>query len=71
MKQDFLRRNDFAVFWGERVKQRNREIEKISLALENALCIVDDNDELLLNIARVMYFFGCRFIKNESNNEKV
>ena len=54
-----------------RKKQRNREIEKISLALENALCIVDDNDELLLNIARVMYFFGCRFIKNESNNEKV
>lgn len=70
MKKEFLKKCECAEFLTERVKQRNKEIEKIAYALDNALCVIDDKDfdELLLNIARVIYFYGCRFKGNEEKN---
>lgn len=72
MKKEFIRKNDFAVFFDERIKQRDKEIANIVSALDIALNVVDENDydELLLNIARVMYFYGCRIKENDNERER-
>ena len=53
----------FREFFENRVKEREIEVKKIANALEQALCIIDEcDDDEIMNIARVMYCCGVRFL---------